>query len=633
MASHISMLTATDARSHVHLVIGANPLAAARCGQSLSAGASPILIAPETAADLHFALQKRIEDGEVKRIGRAFEESDLFTLGRDEVDRVVDAVFVTSGPREPLSARISALCRRSRIPVNVVDAPHLCTFALLSTHADGPLQVGVTTNGRGCKLASRIRREIAAALPPNLGSACARLGDARRRIIEEDHHLCQQQQQQQQEIVESSVSSVYGGDDHDLVDDSVDHQSANFNKLVTEEDRDAAKTRRMRWLAQVCEYWPLKRLAAVTDEDVDAVLKSYASHASSSVVESTTGLPPPTNHTNGIAPPPPPPPASLPRGRIILAGSGPGHPDLLTRATYKAIQAADLVLADKLVPAGVLDLIPRRTPVQIARKFPGNADAAQDELHEQAATAASSGGGRTVLRLKQGDPYVYGRGGEEVAYFRARGFTGPDQVVVLPGVTSALSAPLFAAIPPTQRDVADQVLVCTGTGKKGRAPAPPEYVASRTVVFLMALHRIAGLVAELTTYGPEDAADADMTETTTAERRGARTRALWPLTTPCAVIERASCPDQRVIRTTLGRVVEAIAQEGSRPPGLLVVGRACEFLNPPPLDKTRAWVVEEGFRGLDFLDSSSGGALGDLGDNDGGGGGDGVAADGDGAAL
>lgn len=96
------MLTATDARSHVHLVIGANPLAAARCGQSLNAGASPILIAPETA-ELHYALQKRIDDGEVKRISRTFEDSDLFTLGREEVDRVVDAVFVTSGTREPLS--------------------------------------------------------------------------------------------------------------------------------------------------------------------------------------------------------------------------------------------------------------------------------------------------------------------------------------------------------------------------------------------------------------------------------------------------------------------------------------------------------------------------------------------------
>ncbi|OTA62657.1 uroporphyrinogen-III C-methyltransferase [Hypoxylon sp. EC38] len=540
MTGHISLLTATDARSHTHLIIGSNPLAAARCGQSLSAGASPILIVPETA-ELHYALQKRIDDGEVKWIREAFRDEHLFTLGREEIDHVVDAVFVTSGPREPLSAHISSLCKRNRIPVNVVDAPQLCTFSLLSTHVDGPLQIGITTNGRGCKLASRIRREVAASLPPNLGSACLRLGDVRRKIQEEDHLL---------------HMALADGDD---VDDSID-QSASFNKLVTEADLDAAKNRRMRWLSQICEYWPLKRLAAITDEDVANILRSYEDLGPANSIGKSPS-------TNSVAS----------RGRIILAGSGPGHPDMLTRATHKAIQCADLILADKLVPAGVLDLIPRRTPVHIARKFPGNADAAQNELQEMAIAGVREG--KTVLRLKQGDPYIYGRGGEEVEYFRQHGLG--DKVVVLPGVTSALSAPLFAAIPPTQRDVADQVLVCTGTGKKGKAPAPPEHVGSRTVVFLMALHRIGGLVEELTTYLETET--AGLKEEGGANANTTPRRALWPRNTPCAVIERASCPDQR---------------EGSRPPGLLVVGRACEFLNK--LEKGRAWSVEEGFRGLDF---------------------------------
>ncbi|KAI1089495.1 uroporphyrin-III C-methyltransferase [Rostrohypoxylon terebratum] len=558
MTSYVSMLTATDARSHIHLIVGSNPLAAARCGQSLSAGASPILLVPETA-ELHYALQKRIDDGEVKWIKEAFRDEHLFTLGREEIDHVVDAVFVTSGPREPLSAHVSALCKRNRIPVNVVDAPQLCTFSLLSTHVDGPLQIGITTNGRGCKLASRIRREVAASLPPNLGSACLRLGDVRRKIQEEDHLL---------------HMALADGED---VDDSID-QLASFNKLVTEADIDAAKNRRMRWLSQICEYWPLKRLAAITDADVSTILQSYTDLPS---------LPTTTNTQN---------PASTPqkRGRIILAGSGPGHPDLLTRATYKAIQNADLILADKLVPSGVLDLVPRRTPVRIARKFPGNADAAQAELHEMAVLAAREG--KTVLRLKQGDPYVYGRGGEEVEFFRSEGFAKEGDVVVLPGVTSALSAPLFAGIPGTQRDVADQVLICTGTGKKGKAPVPPEYVGSRTVVFLMALHRVEGLVAELTTY-----LESELVQGESGGKEGGegKRRALWPRNTPCAVVERASCPDQRVIRTTLDKVVEAVEQEGSRPPGLLVVGAACEFLNK--LEKGRAWSVEEGFRGLDFV--------------------------------
>ncbi|KAI1742033.1 uroporphyrin-III C-methyltransferase [Xylaria scruposa] len=563
MTFYGSLLTAVNAESHIHLIIGSNSLAAARCGQSLAAGASPILLAPATT-ELHYSLQKRVDDGEIKWVKEEFQESHLFTLGREDVDHVVDVVFVTSGSREDgLGPRVSSLCKRHRIPINVVDAPQLCSFALLSTHTDGPLQIGVTTNGRGCKLASRIRREIAASLPQNLGNACLRLGDVRRRIQEEDR-----------------LSHLAQGDCGDG-DESVD-QPATFNKLVLEADLNAAKQRRMRWLSQICEYWPLKRLAAISDDDVATILKSYEA---ASPPESTDN----TALSNG----------SNSKGRIILAGSGPGHPDLLTRATYRAIQSADLILADKLVPAGVMDLIPRRTTVQIARKFPGNADAAQNELQEMAIAGVREG--KTVLRLKQGDPYIYGRGGEEVEYFRNNGLG--EKVIVLPGVTSALSAPLFANIPSTQRDVADQVLICTGTGKKGKPPTPPEYTPSRTVVFLMALHRIEGLIGELTEYLeteniPQE--EAPSPNTTQGVNPIPKKRALWPRSTPCAVIERASCPDQRVIRTTLAAVAEAIEQEGSRPPGLLVVGRACEFLNK--IESGRSWSVEEGFNGLDIMD-------------------------------
>jgi uroporphyrin-III C-methyltransferase len=475
-----------------------------------------------------------------------------------------------------LGARISALCKRLRIPINVTDAPQLCSFSLLSTHTDGPLQIGVTTNGKGCKLASRIRREIASSLPSNLGTACTRLGTIRRRIQAEDHF---------------GPLSLSG----DLEEESLD-QSSSFNKLVTEADLDAAKNRRIRWLSQICEYWPLRRLAAITDADVEDVLNTYRADPSisSPALESNT-----LASRSGKAR----------KGCIILAGSGPGHPDLLTRATHKAILTADLVLADKLVPSGVLDLIPRRTPVHIARKFPGNAEQAQEEL--LALGLASLKVGKIVLRLKQGDPYIYGRGGEEFEFFRREGFG--DRISVLPGITSALSAPLFAGIPPTQRSVSDQVLICTGTGRKGVPSVPPEYVPTRTVVFLMALHRISSLVEDLTTYSPgvsskegDSEPQKGLEEQKAPNEKETRNdklykRSLWPASAPCAVIERASCPDQRVIRTTLAFVAAAIEEEGSRPPGLLVIGSACEAI--VKLDTSREWVVEEGFKGLeDWID-------------------------------
>lgn len=547
-----ALLTAQGCAGHVHLIVGSGPLAASRCTKSIQVGAHPVVISP--AEDLsHHTLDQYISDGLVRRVEDNFREQHLFTLGRDEVEGYVDAVFVTTPSSDPRGQQISQLCRKKRIPVNVVDAPSLCTFTLLSTHSDGPLQIGITTSGRGCKLSSRIRREISSSLPPKFGEAIDRLGTMRKRIWEEDY---------KSQVLEN-------GQPAPELEEEEAGQNHRFNQLVKEGDISAAtlRTRRMRWLTQICEYWPLARLAAITDEDVETILAAYSSpqHATN----------PPTETILPVLP--------SPKGIITLAGSGPGHPSLLTLATHTAIQTADYILADKLVPSEILALIPRRTPVHIARKFPGNADAAQEEMLQLGLTALAQG--KHVLRLKQGDPYLYGRGAEEVAFFRAEGYP----VRVIPGVTSALSAPLFAEIPVTHRAVADEVVVCTGTGRKGAAPEPPSYKPSKTVVFLMALHRIQGLVESLIMPA---AAGMDQ-----GEKDDTRTR--WPKQTPCAVIERASCPDQRVIRTTLEHVCQAIEEEGSRPPGLLVVGRACEVLHTLPAGKR--WVTEEGFRSLDDI--------------------------------
>jgi uroporphyrin-III C-methyltransferase len=98
-----SLLTAINCTSHVHLVIGSNPLAAARCAKSIEVGAKPLLIAP-AASELHYALQKRVDTGEVQWVKKNFEDDDLLRLGREEIGGVVDAVFVTMGSRDPLSA-------------------------------------------------------------------------------------------------------------------------------------------------------------------------------------------------------------------------------------------------------------------------------------------------------------------------------------------------------------------------------------------------------------------------------------------------------------------------------------------------------------------------------------------------
>jgi uroporphyrin-III C-methyltransferase len=307
----------------------------------------------------------------------------------------------------------------------------------------------------------------------------------------------------------------------------------------------------MRWLTQICEYYPLAKLCQLTPSDIQNLLEQYRhdeGYVSSSSAPSDLPLPILLSQ----------------KGTITLVGSGPGHPDLLTQAAVRAISTADLVLADKLVPAEILALIPRRTEVYIARKFPGNAERAQEELQSKGLTALHQG--KRVIRLKQGDPYIFGRGGEEYLFFKEHGY----EVSVIPGLTSALTATALAGITATHRGVADQVVICTGTGRKGAIPTPPEYSKTRTAIFLMALHRIEGLITSLVGAG-------------------------WPDDIPCAVVERASCRDQRVIRTTIKDVARAIESEGSRPPGLLVVGWGCKVLNLKVAGND--WIVEEGLYG------------------------------------
>ncbi|KAF9187473.1 hypothetical protein BGZ51_001257 [Haplosporangium sp. Z 767] len=237
-------------------------------------------------------------------------------------------------------------------------------------------------------------------------------------------------------------------------------------------------------------------------------------------------------------------------GEIKLIGAGPGDPDLLTMAAYKAITSwADIVLADKLVSKEILALI--KCPLFIANKDKGCQASGQKELFEKASQSLSQG--LRVVRLKQGDPFIFGRGGEEYLYFRRLGY----EATIVPGLSSSISGPLLANIPLTHRGIASQFLVCTGTGSLDTIPDMPSYVAHRTTVFLMALHRLEGLVQDLI-------------------------RAGYPTEVPVAIVERASAKDQRCINATLGNVVQVVKEAGYRPPGILIVGWACDALAQDP---------------------------------------------------
>lgn len=237
---------------------------------------------------------------------------------------------------------------------------------------------------------------------------------------------------------------------------------------------------------------------------------------------------------------------STTRGKMLLVGAGPGDPELLTLKAYRALQEAELVLADRLVPQSILELA--RGEVRVARKRCGRADLAQAELDAWGLEGLRQG--KRVVRLKNGDPFMFGRGGEEAVIYSEAGF----DVEVVPGISSSLSAPMSAGIPATMRDIADQVLVCTGHGKQDRFPHLPEYCEHRTTVFLMAIGRLKGLCNSL------------------QHEKG------YPSNLPAAIIHAATMAGATTIRSTLGEIAEEVRLRGIEPPGTLVLGNVVNAL-------------------------------------------------------
>jgi len=253
-----------------------------------------------------------------------------------------------------------------------------------------------------------------------------------------------------------------------------------------------------------------------------------------------------------LASPSKPVPQALPNGgKVTLVGSGPGDPELLTLKAYKLLteHTGDdtLVISDRLVSQEILDLIPS-AQLKIARKLPGCAELAQEEIYWWAYQALNQG--KHVIRLKIGDPFVFGRGGEEVLLFRRLGV----EAVVVPGVSAAFSAPLLGSIPVTHRGIANQVVMCTGYGREGTSPDLIQYHAEQTLVFLMAVGRLRELCLRL------------------QEKAG------YPADTPVGIVEKAGCPDQRTVVGTMETIGDMAELHNIKPPSTIVVGKVVNAL-------------------------------------------------------
>ncbi|MFN7174416.1 MAG: uroporphyrinogen-III C-methyltransferase [Thermaurantiacus tibetensis] len=248
-------------------------------------------------------------------------------------------------------------------------------------------------------------------------------------------------------------------------------------------------------------------------------------------------------------------------GRVILVGAGPGAPDLLTLRAVRALEAADVVVHDGLVDGRVLELAPAHARRVSVAKRRDRHTLPQEEIN--ALLVAEAKAGRVVVRLKGGDPFVFGRGGEEVAACRAAGVA----VEVVPGVSAALGCAADAHLPLTHRDLASAVSFVAGTcqGLKEqdwRGLAGP----GRTLVVYMGV-TTAGAIAEKLMA---DGVSPDM---------------------PVAILERGTLAGGRALRTLLADLGDAVVRAGVASPALLVVGRVAGLANAEDLTGLAALVA------------------------------------------
>ena len=226
-----------------------------------------------------------------------------------------------------------------------------------------------------------------------------------------------------------------------------------------------------------------------------------------------------------------------PEGFVALVGGGPGDPGLLTTRGRRLLAEADVVIIDRLAPHGVLQELAEDVEVIDVGKMPDHHPIPQDEINKLLVDRAQKG--NVVVRLKGGDPYVFGRGGEELIACQDAGV----RVEVVPGVTSAIAVAAAAGIPVTHRGISRGFTVLTAHDDIGSAPN----TTSHTIVLLMGVSRLRSTCAELIAQGNDS-------------------------NTPVAVIENGCMPDQRVTVGTLETIADRAEVVGVKPPAVTVIG-------------------------------------------------------------
>jgi uroporphyrin-III C-methyltransferase/precorrin-2 dehydrogenase/sirohydrochlorin ferrochelatase len=436
------------------VVIGAGEVAARKVTMLLRAQASVTVYAPEicpTLADL-------VEAGRIRYEQARFADQQLS-----------DACLVIAATNDlQVNTAVSLTAQANNIPVNVVDAPALCTFTMASIVERSPIVIAISSEGNAPVLARYLRSKIETMLPAGYGRIAAIAGEFR-----------------------DKVKSKYA----------------------------TSQARRIFWEG-VLQGPIVERILAGQEAAARIGLDQL-------LADDT---------------------ASQQHGEVYLVGGGPGDPDLLTFRALRLMQQCDVCVYDKLVSPEVLDLVRRDAELIYVGKSRDQHTLPQEEINQLLASLALAG--KRVLRLKGGDPFIFGRGGEEIETLMQQGV--PFQVV--PGITAANGVSSYAGIPLTHRDYAQACLFITGHLKNGvldldwAAMARPQ----QTVVIYMGLVGLEQICQQLIAHGVAP----DM---------------------PAAVIQQGTTQHQRVVSANLSDLASQVAAAKMKAPCLTIIGQVVQL--------------------------------------------------------
>lgn len=435
------------------LVVGGGEIALRKARLLADAGASLRVVAPDVDGQL--ATLAREGGGEV--LVRGYQPSDL--------DGCRLVIAATDAPE--LNAQVSADAQARSLPVNVVDAPALCTVIFPAIVDRSPLVVAVSSGGDAPVLARLIRAKLEAWIPSAYGELAGLAARFRHKV----------------KVLYPDVNQRRG------------FWESVFQGPVAERQLAGQGGEAERLLQAMVDGKPVQQ-----------------------------------------------------GGEVYLVGAGPGDPDLLTFRALRLMQQADVVLYDRLVAPAIIEMCRRDAERIYVGKRRADHAVPQDQINRLLVDLARQG--KRVLRLKGGDPFIFGRGGEEIEELAEQGI--PFQVV--PGITAASGCSAYGGIPLTHRDYAQSVRFVTGHLKDGTSNLPwNDLVApAQTLVFYMGLVGLPTICAELIRHG-----------------RAA--------STPAALVQQGTTRNQRVFTGTLADLPALVARHEVHAPTLVIVGEVVQL--------------------------------------------------------